>query len=70
MRIEIFKLQSSMRETIAQLNYASIVEPDPSILSFASNKQVALTREGGVCCKVTTKMMQEYHILGRFTIKQ
>jgi len=67
--VKLFQLQATIRDTITQFNYASIIQPDASILSFTTNKEVALTKEGGVSCKVTKALVEEYHILGRFVIK-
>jgi hypothetical protein len=50
------------------LNFASVREPDNSLLRFTKDMDVGLTKEGGVCCKVEKGPMVEYHILGRFSI--
>jgi hypothetical protein len=66
---EIGKLQKKAQLTAGKLNFASVVEPDKSLLRFTRDKNVGLTKEGGVCCKVEKgPMMVEYHILGRFSI--
>ena len=67
--VKRFQLQSKIRDTSIRLNYASIVEPDESKLSYSSKKLVALTKEGGVCCKVVNTLTHEYQVLGRFSIK-
>ncbi|KAL3792684.1 hypothetical protein HJC23_009412 [Cyclotella cryptica] len=66
---EIGKLQREAELVVDKLNYASVREPDRSLLKFSKDMDVGLTREGGVCCRVDKgPMVVEYHILGRFSI--
>merc|ERR1711862_837421 len=46
---------------------AQVTEPDTALLKFSRRRDVALTKEGGVCCKVKKESGRyEYHILGKF----
>lgn len=66
---EIGKLQREAELVVDNLDYASIREPDRSLLTFSKDMDVGLTKEGGVCCRVDKgPMIVEYHILGRFSI--
>ena len=66
---EIGRLRRKAELVAGKLNFSSIIEPDQSLLRFTKDKEVGLTKEGGVCCKVEKgPMMVEYHILGRFGI--
>jgi hypothetical protein len=66
---EIGKLQRKAELTAGKLNFASVTEPNKSLLRFTEDMDVGLTKEGGVCCEVEkSPMMKEYHILGRFSI--
>eukprot|EP00978_Attheya_sp_CCMP212_P002212 scaffold4523_cov50-Attheya_sp.AAC.2 len=51
-----------------QLNEALIREPSKSLLRLSRTRNVGLTREGGVCCKVTKGVAMEYHIVGKFGV--
>jgi len=51
-----------------QLNEALVREPSKSLLRLSRKQNVGLTREGGVCCKVTKGVAMEYHILGKFGV--
>ncbi len=66
---EMIKLKVELQETAERYRGASVMEPDTSILRFSPEGDVGLTKEGGVCCKVSKGMAIEYHILGRFYIQ-
>lgn len=65
----MIKLKVELQETAERYRGASVMEPDTSILRFSPEGDVGLTKEGGVCCKVSKGMAIEYHILGRFYIQ-
>lgn len=65
---ELFRLKVEMQETGEKLMSASVVEPNSSLLKLSQDGSVALTREGGICCKVKKGITIEYHILGKFSI--
>jgi len=48
---------------------AQVTEPDTALIRFSRRKDVALTKEGGLCCKVLKEAGRyEYHILGKFGV--
>eukprot|EP00559_Dactyliosolen_fragilissimus_P003127 CAMPEP_0184867378 /NCGR_PEP_ID=MMETSP0580-20130426/26278_1 /TAXON_ID=1118495 /ORGANISM="Dactyliosolen fragilissimus" /LENGTH=452 /DNA_ID=CAMNT_0027367625 /DNA_START=152 /DNA_END=1510 /DNA_ORIENTATION=- len=47
---------------------AMVREPDAGLLSFSQDRNVGLTREGGVCYEVQRSLSIEYHILGTFSV--
>lgn len=51
-----------------RLKEAKVRDPDMSLLRLSKARDVGLTREGGICCKVRKGVGYEYHILGRFNI--
>ena len=63
---EMIRLKVEMQDTADRFRGASILEPDSSILKFTPTGEAAITKEGGVCCKVVKGVGVEYHILGRF----
>lgn len=63
---EMIRLKVEMQDTADRFRGASILEPDSSILKFTPTGEAAITKEGGVCCKVIKGVGVEYHILGRF----
>jgi hypothetical protein len=65
---EIGRLRREVEGVAGKLNFASVREPDNSLLRFTKDMDVGLTKEGGVCCKVEKGPMVEYHILGKFSI--
>ena len=60
-----FKKTDLQRKLMA----AQVTEPDTALLRFSRKKDVALTKEGGICCKVFKEAGRfEYHILGKFGV--
>jgi hypothetical protein len=51
-----------------KMNEAQVREPDKSLLRLSRDQSVGLTKEGGVCCKVSKGLAFEYHILGKFEV--
>lgn len=51
-----------------RMNKARIREPEKNLLRTSLDEKVALTKEGGVCCKVSKGLAFEYHILGKFGV--
>lgn len=65
---KLMKERNRMTMVVAKLNDLKITDPDRRLLKI--NGDAALTKEGGVCCKVTKEgpvKVVEYHILGRFS---
>mmetsp|Transcript_7818 Transcript_7818/g.11244 ORF Transcript_7818/g.11244 Transcript_7818/m.11244 type:complete len:490 (+) Transcript_7818:214-1683(+) len=60
-RIESGKLTQRMNE-------ARVREPDNSVLRKSKRGDVGLTREGGVCCRITKGLSTTYPTLGKFGI--
>jgi len=44
-----------------------VKEPSKDTLRLSQDQLVGLTKEGGICCKKTKGLSQEYRILGKFT---
>ncbi|KAL7554147.1 hypothetical protein ACHAWF_018969 [Thalassiosira exigua] len=65
---EMFKLRKDAERVADKLNFMAVTDPDKSLLRFSKEGDVALTKEGGVCCQVNKGPVVEYHILGRFGI--
>ena len=62
---DVTKLTLRAQELRDQIMEAEIRDPESSILKYSQDRSVALSREGGVCCKVNKGLAVEYHILGR-----
>lgn len=60
--------QADIDKTNRMMNDLKVMEPDLSLLRLSRKRDIGLTREGGVCCKVQKGPagFYEYHILGRF----
>jgi hypothetical protein len=58
-RMELGKVEQQLQE-------ARVKEPEKSLLRLSRKRDVGLTKEGGVCCKVVKGFAVEYHILGKF----
>jgi len=67
---QLFQLTNLKKTDLdRQLLNAQVTEPDTALLRFSRKKDVALTKEGGVCCKVKKEAGRyEYHILGKFGV--
>jgi len=67
---QMFKLTNFKKGDLErELSNAQVTEPDTNLLRFSRRKDVALTKEGGVCCKVKKEAGRyEYHILGKFGV--
>lgn len=65
-RTELFQLGLDASKLNEQLKENMVRDPEKSMLRMSRKRDVALTREGGVCCKVTKGVAYEYHILGIF----
>lgn len=66
---ELMNLRAEAKKLNERMTEARIREPERSILRLSRDQTVALTREGGVCCKVIkggAVEYNEYHILGKF----
>lgn len=69
-RLELIRLKVDMQQTAERLASASVTEPDSSILRTNPSGDAAVTKEGGVVCKVVKGGVAiEYHILGKFYIQ-
>lgn len=62
------KCQADIDQTNRVMNDLKVMEPDLNLLRLSRKRDIGLTREGGVCCKVQKGPagFYEYHILGRF----
>lgn len=60
------EIRGESKRLVERLNDAMVREPDKSILNASKNGLISLTKEGGLCIKVTKGMAVEYHILGKF----
>jgi hypothetical protein len=65
---ESSRLKREARVVNGKLNFNAVTEPDRQLLRFSKDRDIGLTREGGVCCQVNKGPMVEYCILGRFSI--
>jgi hypothetical protein len=65
---DIFNLKVEAQRLNERYNACRVMEPDIDLLKLSKDQSVGLTREGGVCCKVSKGVAVEYHILGRFSI--
>lgn len=65
---EIFKLNQDLDLLNQRLSFERVRQPDKSLIRFSPTGDVALTKEGGVCCEVKKGPVVEYHILGRFGV--
>jgi len=65
---ELVQTQSDIDRANKIMEDMKVLEPDLSLLRLSRRKDIGLTREGGVCCKVQKGLsgFYEYHILGRF----
>eukprot|EP00586_Coscinodiscus_wailesii_P016525 CAMPEP_0172495924 /NCGR_PEP_ID=MMETSP1066-20121228/79730_1 /TAXON_ID=671091 /ORGANISM="Coscinodiscus wailesii, Strain CCMP2513" /LENGTH=416 /DNA_ID=CAMNT_0013267941 /DNA_START=190 /DNA_END=1440 /DNA_ORIENTATION=+ len=64
---QMFDINMEAQNLRKQLTAVSVTDPDKSLLKFSRKGNVALTKEGGVCCKVKkSAVTTEYHILGKF----
>jgi hypothetical protein len=60
-RLELKKVEQQLEE-------ARVREPEKALLRLSRKRDVGLTKEGGVCCKVVKGLAVEYHILGKFGV--
>jgi len=66
---KLFQINLEIQNVQKQLSQTRVTEPDTSLLRFSRRRDVALTKEGGVCCKVIKEAgRREFHILGKFGI--
>lgn len=65
---EMLDVRMEIGKVVDQLNEARVREPEKSLLRLSRKRDVGLTKEGGVCCKVAKGLAVEYHILGRFGV--
>eukprot|EP00568_Trieres_chinensis_P018954 CAMPEP_0183318426 /NCGR_PEP_ID=MMETSP0160_2-20130417/60688_1 /TAXON_ID=2839 ORGANISM="Odontella Sinensis, Strain Grunow 1884" /NCGR_SAMPLE_ID=MMETSP0160_2 /ASSEMBLY_ACC=CAM_ASM_000250 /LENGTH=445 /DNA_ID=CAMNT_0025484683 /DNA_START=23 /DNA_END=1357 /DNA_ORIENTATION=+ len=65
---EMVQTQMDIEKANKMMNDFKVMEPDLSLLRLSRRRDIGLTREGGVCCKVQKGPagFYEYHILGRF----
>mmetsp|Transcript_26284 Transcript_26284/g.39803 ORF Transcript_26284/g.39803 Transcript_26284/m.39803 type:complete len:84 (+) Transcript_26284:1064-1315(+) len=64
----MFDLLNENQKLTERMREARIQEPQKDMLRFTENGTTALTKEGGLSCKVMKGLTMEYHILGRFSI--
>jgi len=60
-----YDLKREIDRVAKELKLAKQREPERGQLRLSRDGKVGLSREGGVCCKVTKGLAVEYHILGR-----
>eukprot|EP00536_Pseudo-nitzschia_multiseries_P015368 jgi/Psemu1/42233/gm1.42233_g len=65
---EIRDLRKDVRKIQRAMDEETIREPKKSSLRLSRDQSVGLTQEGGICCKKTAGLTDEYHILGMFEI--
>jgi len=65
---QVMDLRGKLNSVTERLRAAREFEPDKAQLRRSRDGRVALTREGGVCCKVTKGLAVEYHILGKMEL--
>lgn len=61
-------LRNRLQELDRKIQEVRHREPDLSQLRLSRKRDVGMTRDGGVCCKVQKGLALEYHILGRMEI--
>jgi hypothetical protein len=65
---KLMDLRMQLGRVAEELQRAREWEPDKSQLRFTRDGKVALTKEGGVSCKVRKGLAVEYHILGKMEL--
>ena len=65
---DLYVAKNHVDETTKKLLKARQREPDKSQLRLSRKRDVGLSKDGGVCCKVQKGITLEYHILGRMEI--
>ena len=65
---QLMEVRMEAGRVAQQLNEARVREPERELLRLSRKGDVGLTKEGGVCCKVTKGLALEYHILGKFGV--
>lgn len=65
---DIYFAKKHVDEAAKNLLLARQREPDKAQLRLSKRRDVGLSKEGGVCCKVQKGVTIEYHILGRMEV--
>jgi len=65
---EMYQVKKQLTQVTQRLQEARQREPERSQLRLSLDGTVALSKEGGVCCKVHKGFAVEYHILGRMEV--
>ena len=65
---EMYQVKKQLTQVTQRLQEARQREPERSQLRLSLDGSVALSKEGGVCCKVHKGFAVEYHILGRMEV--
>jgi hypothetical protein len=65
---EMMDLKAEINKLALRLQEVRQREPERSQLRMSRRGDVALSKEGGVCCKVQKGLAMEYHILGRMEL--
>ena len=65
---DIYVAKTEAERLAKELQQARQREPDRNQLRMSRRGDVALSKEGGVCCKVRKGLTLEYHILGRMEV--
>lgn len=65
---ELIDLRILAGKVSRQIEEAKMREPEKASLRLSRKRDVGLTQEGGLCCKVIKGLTMEYHILGKFGV--
>jgi hypothetical protein len=65
---DLMDLRMQIEKVSTELNRIKVIEPEKQQLRFSPRGDVALTKEGGLCCRVAKGLAVEYHILGKFGV--